>query len=138
MVKVGGQQTKEFGGEIYRQYHAYERKGIASFIADRLRMEGYKARVLQESEPGWFWIVYRRKVSDVSDREYIKKLANYCRSLVEYKRETKSYNIVTMMGYKEHTAKTLQQVERIIIKDYKKIHPLFPSYLVLQKNRKVD
>lgn len=133
MVKAGGQQTKIFGNEVYRQYHSYDRKGEARFVGDRLRMVGYKARVLYATPPGQYWVVFRRKVANVSNMEYIKKLANYCMSFVKFQKGTKSYRVVTMMGYKEYSAKSLQQVERIIIKDYRKLYPAFPSYLVLQR-----
>lgn len=136
MVKCGGQQTKLFGNEVYRQYHSYNRKGEARFVGDRLRMVGYKARVLHATPPGQYWVVFRKKVANVSNMEYIKKLANYCSSFVGFQKKTKSYRVVTMMGYKEYQAKSLQQVERIIIRDYQKMHPSFPAYLVLQRKER--
>lgn len=140
MVKIGGQRTKEFGGEIYHQFHPYYRlrqydtddKGSTMFEAERLRTEGYKARVLK-SDYGNDWVIYVRKTGDVSDEEYIKKLSSLCGSGVTYNKNTKTYHVITFAGYKEYDVKTLSQVERILVSDFRRLHPKFPKYLLLSK-----
>jgi hypothetical protein len=135
MVKVGGKKDKEFGGLTYYQYHVYENKWDATYIADRLRMRGYLARVVPIDDSLPWWMVYRRKVSEVTPLKYIENLARYCRFWFKQSKTNGKYQITTpftqYQNLPPHEVNTLKEAERVIIQEYRRLYPKFPKCRIL-------
>jgi len=56
--REGCADKRYFGGVIYYMYDAHKKKTIAKIQAQKLRIEGWLARVVFCDER---WVVYRRK-----------------------------------------------------------------------------